>query len=233
MVMASEKILVVDDDPAIRNLVSRYLTHQNFEVESAKDGETALERFEQFHPDLVVLDINLPDTTGLKLCKEMQSQTGVLVLMLTSDKHRELEVLYIGADDYITKPFDLPVLEARVRAILKRQRPVADNEQRRLTYGDLVIDPARREVYLSDRLVSLSALEFDLLHCMARKPGRAWRRSELLQEVWNYDYEGEQRVVDVHIGQIRKKIEPDTSKPALIKTIRGVGYMFDRRDQDR
>ncbi|MGC9527262.1 MAG: response regulator transcription factor [Limnospira sp.] len=231
--MASEKILVVDDDPAIRNLVSRYLTHQDFKVESAKDGETALERFEQFNPDLVVLDINLPDTTGLKLCPEMQSRTGVLVLMLTSEKDMEGLGLTGGADDFISKPFKLEILDARVRTLLKRQRSVGEIEQRSLTYGDLVIDPARREVYVSDRLVSLSALEFDLLYCMARKPGRAWHRSELLQEVWDYDYEGEQRVVDVHIGQIRKKIEPNTDKPALIKTIRGVGYMFDRRTPDR
>ncbi|MEB3887479.1 response regulator transcription factor [Lyngbya sp. CCY1209] len=230
--MASEKILVVDDDPAILNLVSRYLTHQDFEVESAKDGETALERFEQFNPDLVVLDINLPDTTGLKLCPEMQSRTGVLVLMLTSEANLEAPGLIGGADDFISKPFKLEILDARVRTLLKRQRSVGDIEQRSLTYGDLVINPARREVYVSDRLVSLSALEFDLLYCLAKKPGRVWSREEILKEVWEVSYIGEQRVVDVHIGQIRKKIEPDKDKPALIKTIRGVGYMFDRRDQD-
>ncbi|MGC9527264.1 MAG: response regulator transcription factor [Limnospira sp.] len=233
--MASEKILVVDDDPAIRNLISRYLTQQDYEVESAKDGETALERFEQFNPDLVVLDVNLPDTTGFHLCQEMQSRTHVFVLLLTSLTGEDdiIEGFDKGADDYITKPFGLAELGARVRAILKRQRSVEDNEQRSLTYGDLVIDPARREVYLSDRMIALSALEFDLLYCLARKPGRVWSRREILEEVWEYSYEGEQRVVDVHIGQIRKKIEPNTDKPALIKTIRGVGYMFDRRTLDR
>ncbi|MEL7034757.1 MAG: response regulator transcription factor [Cyanobacteria bacterium J06592_8] len=233
--MDSAKILVVDDDPAIRNLIARYLSQQDYEVESAKDGHTALELFDQFSPDLVVLDVNLPDTTGFVLCQEMQSRTSVFILMLTSlsGEADKLKGFNQGADDYITKPFGLAELGARVRAILKRQRSVSDSEPRSLVYGDMLIDASRREVFIQDKLIPLSALEFDLLYCLASKPGRAWRRSELLQEVWDYDYEGEQRVVDVHIGQIRKKIEPDVNKPTLIKTIRGVGYMFDRRTKER
>ncbi|MGB3401280.1 MAG: response regulator transcription factor [Microcoleaceae cyanobacterium] len=233
--MASAKILVVDDDPAIRNLITRYLSQQDYEVEAATDGHLALEIFDKFHPDLVVLDVNLPDTTGFELCQEMQTRTSVFVLMLTSltGEADKIKGFSQGADDYITKPFGLAELGARVRAILKRQRSVTDNEPKSLVYGDLLIDPSRREVKIKEKFIALSALEFDLLYCLASKPGRAWRRSELLQEVWDYDYEGEQRVVDVHIGQIRKKIEPDTDKPALIKTIRGVGYMFDRRSQER
>ncbi len=233
--MASAKILVVDDDPAIRNLITRYLSQQDYEVEAAKDGHIALETFDKFHPDLVVLDVNLPDTTGFALCQEMQTRTSVFVLMLTSltGEADKIKGFNQGADDYITKPFGLAELGARVQAILKRQRSVTDNEPKSLVYGDLLIDPSRREVKIKEKFIALSALEFDLLYCLASKPGRAWRRSELLQEVWDYDYEGEQRVVDVHIGQIRKKIEPDTDKPALIKTIRGVGYMFDRRVQER
>jgi two-component system OmpR family response regulator len=233
--MASAKILVVDDDPAIRNLITRYLSQQDYEVEAAKDGHIALEIFDKFHPDLVVLDVNLPDTTGFALCQEMQERTSVFVLMLTSltGEADKIKGFKQGADDYITKPFGLAELGARVRAILKRQRSVTDNEPKSLVYGDLLIDPSRREVKIKEKFIALSALEFDLLYCLASKPGRAWRRSELLQEVWDYDYEGEQRVVDVHIGQIRKKIEPDPDKPTLIKTIRGVGYMFDRRSQER
>lgn len=233
--MASAKILVVDDDPAIRNLITRYLSQQDYEVEAAKDGHLALEMFDKFHPDLVVLDVNLPDTTGFALCQEMQTRTSVFILMLTSltGEADKIKGFNQGADDYITKPFGLAELGARVRAILKRQRSVTDNEPKSLVYGDLLIDPNRREVKIKEKDIPMSALEFDLLYCLASKPGRAWRRSELLQEVWDYDYEGEQRVVDVHIGQIRKKIEPDTDKPTLIKTIRGVGYMFDRRSQDR
>ncbi|HEY9863464.1 MAG TPA: response regulator transcription factor [Candidatus Obscuribacterales bacterium] len=230
--MASVKILVVDDDPAIRNLISRYLSQQDYQVETASDGHSALEKFEQFNPDLVVLDLNLPDTTGLALCREMQSRTSVFILMLTSEKDPKLG-LKEGADDFVTKPFDLEELNLRIKAILKRQRNPVDTQPRNLIYGDLTIDPNRREVYIQGELVGLSALEFNLLYCLARKPGRAWRRAELLQEVWDYEYEGEQRVVDVHIGQIRKKIEPDADQPSYIKTIRGVGYMFDRRTGER
>ncbi len=230
--MASAKILVVDDDPAIRNLISRYLGQQNYEVDTAGDGQSALERFELFNPDLVVLDLNLPDTTGLALCREMQSRTSVFILMLTSEKDPKLG-LKEGADDFVTKPFDLEELNLRINAILKRQRTPCDTQPKNLVYGDLIIDPNRREVHIRGELIALSALEFDLLYCLARKPGRAWRRAELLQEVWDYEYEGEQRVVDVHIGQIRKKIEPDADKPSFIKTIRGVGYMFDRRNGER
>lgn len=230
--MASAKILVVDDDPAIRNLISRYLGQQDYEVDTAGDGQSALERFELFNPDLVVLDLNLPDTTGLALCREMQSRTSVFILMLTSEKDPKLG-LKEGADDFVTKPFDLEELNLRINAILKRQRTPCDTQPKNLVYGDLIIDPNRREVHIRGELIALSALEFDLLYCLARKPGRAWRRAELLQEVWDYEYEGEQRVVDVHIGQIRKKIEPDADKPSFIKTIRGVGYMFDRRNSER
>ncbi|CAD5943243.1 Alkaline phosphatase synthesis transcriptional regulatory protein PhoP [Planktothrix tepida] len=230
--MASAKILVVDDDPAIRNLISRYLSQQDYQVDTAGDGHSALERFEQFNPDLVVLDLNLPDTTGLALCREMQSRTSVFILMLTSEKDPKLG-LKEGADDFVTKPFDLEELNLRIKAILKRQRTPVQTQPKSLVYGDLTIDPNRREVYIRGEIIPLSALEFDLLYCLARKPGRAWRRAELLQEVWDYEYEGEQRVVDVHIGQIRKKIEPDADKPSFIKTIRGVGYMFDRRTTER
>jgi two-component system, OmpR family, response regulator len=229
MVMASAKILVVDDDPAIRNLVHRFLTKQNYQMEAAEDGKTAMILFEQFNPDLVILDVNLPDSNGYSLCQEMQSRTGVFILMLTSrtDEADKIRGFTQGADDYITKPFSLGELGVRVGAILKRQRIVTTAEQQCLVFHKLVIDPVRREVKLNDEMVPLTALEFDLLHFLASHPGRVWRRSELIQEVWDYEYVGDQRVVDVHIGQIRKKIEIDTSQPALIQTVRGVGYKFE------
>lgn len=229
MTMASAKILVVDDDPAIRNLILRFLSQKNYQMQSAHDGKTALALFEQFNPDLVILDVNLPDALGYNLCQEMQSRTDVFVLMLTSradaaDKDKGFKQ---GADDYITKPFDLQELENRVAAILKRQRVVTATEQQRLVFDKLVIDPGRREVTIDNEIVPLTALEFDLLHFLACHPGRVLRRSELIQEVWEYDYVGDQRVVDVHIGQIRKKIETDSSQPSLIQTVRGVGYKFE------
>lgn len=231
--MAEAKILVVDDDPAIRNLIHRFLAKQDYQMESAEDGKGALAVFEHFTPDLVILDLNLPDTNGYELCKEMQSRTGVFVLMLTSrtDESDKIRGFNEGADDYLTKPFSLGELEVRVGAILKRQRPVTAAEQQCLTFNALAIDPVRREVTLEEEMVPLTALEFDLLHFLASHPGRVWRRAELIQKVWDYDYVGDQRVVDVHIGQIRKKIEKDISQPALIQTVRGVGYKFEPPDQ--
>jgi two-component system, OmpR family, response regulator len=227
--MAPVKILVVDDDPAIRNLVHRFLSQQGYQVESGEDGQTGLELFEQLNPDLVVLDVNLPDTTGYKLCQEMQSRTGVFVLMLTgrTDEADKMKGFAEGADDYITKPFSLVEIGARVAAILKRKRIVTPAQQQSLTFGKLLIDPVRREVTLGDQIIALTALEFDLLYCLASKPGRVWRRSELLHEVWDYEYVGDQRVVDVHIGQIRRKIETDANPTVMIKTVRGVGYQFE------
>ncbi|MBE9128433.1 MULTISPECIES: winged helix-turn-helix domain-containing protein [unclassified Coleofasciculus] len=229
MTMAAAKILVVDDDPAIRNLIMRFLSQKSYEMQSAEDGKTALVVFEQFNPDLVILDVNLPDAIGYNLCQEMQRRTDVFVLFLTSRSDASDRNLGFkqGGDDYITKPFDLQELENRVGAILRRKREVTPTEQTRLIFSDLVIDPVRREVTLHEKLVQLTALEFDLLHFLASHPGQVLRRSELIQEVWEYDYVGDQRVVDVHIGQIRRKIELDSSDPQLIQTVRGVGYKFE------
>jgi two-component system, OmpR family, response regulator len=227
--MTPEKILVVDDDPAIRNLIHRFLSQQGYQVESGEDGQSGLELFEQLNPDLVVLDVNLPDTTGYKLCKEMQSRTGVFVLMLTgrTDEADKMRGFAEGADDYITKPFSLVEIGARVAAILRRVREKKHPpEPQSRVFGQLAIDPVRREVILAGQMVALTALEFDLLYCLASKPGRVWRRSELLQEVWDYEYVGADRVVDVHIGQIRRKIEPDGNQNSMIQTVRGVGYKF-------
>lgn len=230
MALASaNKILVVDDDPAIRNLIFRFLSQQGYEMRQAEDGKTALEAFEQFNPDLVVLDVNLPDTLGYNLCQEMQRRTNVYVLLLTSraDEADKIIGFEKGADDYLTKPFGLVELGVRVAAILKRQRHLTNSEQQRLVFEKLVIDPVRREVTLNNEVIMLTALEFDLLHFLAKNPNRVWRRAELIQSVWDYEYVGDQRVVDVHIGQIRKKIEADASQPSLIQTVRGVGYKFE------
>jgi DNA-binding response OmpR family regulator len=205
------------------------LLKQNYLVESAEDGKTAIIMFEQFNPDLVILDVNLPDVIGFNLCQEMQSRSGVFVLLLTSrtDEADKIRGFSKGADDYLTKPFGLAELEVRVAAILRRQRVVTGTEHQRLVFDKLTIDPVRREVIINSEPIPLTALEFDLLYFLASHPGRVWRRSELIQEVWDYEYVGDQRVVDVHIGQIRKKIELDPTQSALIQTVRGVGYKFE------
>jgi DNA-binding response OmpR family regulator len=227
--MATAKILVVDDDPAIQNLIVRFLSHKDYQVESAECGKVALEVFDRLDPDLIILDLNLPDVNGKVLCEEMQGRTGVFVLVLTSstDTAEKIKLLGLGADDYLTKPFDLQELECRVAAILRRLRDRTNPTKPELIFGELAICPDRREVRIGTHFINLTALEFDLLLFLAKRPGKVWRRSELIQEVWDYDYVGDQRVVDVHIGQIRKKIEFDSAQPAMIHTVRGVGYKFE------
>jgi len=234
--MPPAKILVVDDDPAIRNLISRFLSQKNYQIESADNGKTALEIFAKFNPDLVILDVNLPDALGYNLCEEMQNRTDVFVLMLTSRTDTEDKAIGFrkGADDYLTKPFDLQELEFRVGAILKRKRSVAPSLGKQLlVFDNLTIDPDRREVTVDETLVPFTALEFNLLHFLASHPGQALSRPQLISEVWDYsEIVGDQRVVDVHIGQIRKKIERDPSQPLLIKTVRGFGYRFEAPSQE-
>jgi two-component system, OmpR family, response regulator len=229
--MANAKILVVDDDPAIRTLIVRFLGQKGYAVEAAIDGQSAWDIFQSFRPDLVILDINLPDTIGYTLCEEMQAVKDTYILILTSrtdatDKARGFSQ---GADDYLTKPFDIIELEHRVHAILRRQRsPVSPStETETYTLGSLSIDPLRHVVLIRDEVINLTALEFNLLYFLATHANKVWRRAELIQEVWGYDYVGDQRVVDVHIGQIRRKLEVMLPQPCPIRTIRGVGYIFE------
>jgi two-component system OmpR family response regulator len=232
---AGKKILVVEDELSIRTLVCRFLSSKhNYQVQSAEDGKTALTLFKQFDPDLVILDINLPDTSGAQLRQAMQESTNVCVLMLTSqdDQGSRLRMLSQGADDYMTKPFDLEELAVRVEVILRRIRDRKSHKQKVLTFGALTIDPERHEAKLSDELVELTALEFRLLYFLVSNPGRVWTRADLIREVWGHEFVGDPRVVDVHIGQIRKKIEVDTSQPTLIHTIRGVGYKFEHPEEE-
>lgn len=222
------KILLVDDDFGVRNLIYRFLSRK-YQIESAADGKMALSLFEQFNPDLVILDWNLPDANGYQLCQEMQSRTNVLVMILTSrtEESDKIRILSAGADDFMTKPFSLAEVEVRVQALLRRVRSINASPTQRLIFQQLVINPEGREVTLNDKPLSLTALEFNILHFLASHPGQAWSRPQLIQKIWGCDYVGDGRVVDVHIGQLRKKLEIDSNVPDFIKTVRGFGYKFE------
>ncbi|MEG3941827.1 response regulator transcription factor [Microcoleus sp. S36b_A3] len=228
VVDTTPKILVVDDDPAIRNLVHRFL-NQKYHVNSAADGDSALELFEEFKPVLVVLDWNLPDTTGYHLCQEMQRRTNVFVVMLSSrtDEADRLKVLSAGADDYICKPFGLAELAIRIEVVLRRMRLVTPS---RIVFDQFAIDSERREATLNDRTIKLTTLEFNILYFLASHSGQSWSRQQLIQKIWGWNCNDteEGKLVSVHIAQIRKKmIQVDPTGSQFIKTIRGYGYRFE------
>lgn len=230
---ASPTILIIDDDLAIRQLLHRFLSRQSYQVESAATGETALSVLEAFHPNLVILDLNLPDLSGLKLLQKIQYYADPMVLILTNLTTREDKINSFaqGADDFLSKPFDLDELTLRIKALLRRSKQVYPRFQSSLMFGNLIIDPVRCEVLLDGNPIHVTALEFRLLHFMAQQPGRVWSRPELLKGVWGYECIDDGRVVDVHIGQLRRKLEADRSAPELIHTIRGIGYRFEVRSE--
>lgn len=232
MTIALPKILVVDDDSAIRNLILGFFSQKNYQVESAKDGETALRLFEQYNPDLVILDVILPDIIGYTVCQRMkESRKSVLVIIVTSLTDVEHHVTGLElADAYVTKPFHLPVLEKQVQALWRLLQPpvtITERQRQPLVFEKLVIDPMHCEVTLGNQVVSLTPLEFELLYCLAKHPKQPWKRDWLLREVWGDEFVGELRVVDVHLDQIRRKIEPNPSQPSLIQTVPGFGYKFE------
>jgi DNA-binding response OmpR family regulator len=228
--MRSLRVLVVDDEVAIRDIVRRYLEADGFDVAEATNGQDALTRFTAVEPDLVVLDLMMPGMDGLEVLRRLRATSDVYVILLTAkaDEVDKLVGLSVGADDYLTKPFSPRELAARVRAVLRRRRDAArggaDGEV--LDFDDLVIDTARREVRRSGQDVDLTALEFDLLAALAKSPGRVFSRRQLLERVWGWDYVGDERVVDVHVRNLRRALGDDAADPSVIGTVRGVGYKF-------
>lgn len=224
-------ILVVDDEQPIVDLVANYLRAAGYSVYCAFDGPAALTLARSARPDLVILDVMLPGIDGIEVCRRLHQETDVFVIMLTArtEEVDKLIGLSVGADDYMTKPFSPRELVARVKAILRRSRPVAELTapcRPILQFEALVIDAERREVRWNEALVELTPREFDLLYALARQPGRVFTREELLQRVWGRDFLGIDRVVDVHIGTLRRKLEDNPAAPLLIQTVRGVGYKF-------
>ncbi|HEU5300274.1 MAG TPA: response regulator transcription factor [bacterium] len=230
----SQRILVIDDEPHIVELVKYNLAQAGYTVLTAHDGTEAVDRVRDAHPDLIILDIMLPYVDGLEVCRQIRAQFAVPILMLTA-KGGELERvvgLEIGADDYVTKPFSPRELVARVRAILRRagtERGPAPSAGP-LRGGGLVLDPATHEVTLNGRAVDLTAKEFELLRLLLGHPNRVFTRDFLLEHIWGYDYYGSTRTVDMHISRLREKIEDDPAAPTYIVTVRGVGYKFKAAD---
>jgi len=221
-------ILVVDDEDNIRNLVEAYLTPEGYTVHCAADGTQALALFRRYSPDLVILDIMLPGMDGLEVLQQIRRESEAYVILLTSRSEETDRVigLTVGADDYVTKPFSPRELVARVKAILKRGRNATGDEERTLHFAHIRIDGQRHEVWRDDEQIDLTALEFKLLKTLARYAGMVFSREQLLEQVWGYDFYGDDRVVDVHIGHIRQKLEHDPANPQFVVTIRGVGYKF-------
>lgn len=226
--MAKRKILIVDDNPKIVELVRLYLEKDGYRVFVAYDGLEALEVARQKQPDLIVLDLLLPGMDGLDVCRILRAESEVPIIMLTAKSTEEdkLVGLELGADDYLTKPFSPRELVARIRAVLRRVGKEAAQGPAELRFADLLIDRRSHEVQVRGEPVHLTPTEFRLLEVLAREPGRAFTRLELLDRVFGYDFEGFERTVDVHIKNLRKKIELDPKKPTHIKTVYGVGYKF-------
>lgn len=226
----SQHILVVDDDRQIARLVRSYLEQAGFRVTVAHDGETALHAMRRERPDLVVLDLMLPDRDGWDITRTVRadaSLSGTSIIMLTArvEVTDKIVGLKLGADDYISKPFNPREVVARVRAVLRRTAgQSAAGSARILQIGGLVFDPDRHEVHLDGQPVELTPTEFDLLHAMMASPGHAFTRSELIQRSLGYTYEGLDRTVDSHIKNLRRKIKPDPAEPTYIQTVYGVGY---------
>jgi DNA-binding response OmpR family regulator len=225
------KILVVDDEPNIREVVELYLRRDGHTVVSAADGEQALRLYRQTRPDLVVLDLVLPKVSGLEVCRRIQADERVPVVMLTARGEEEDRIvgLGIGADDYVVKPFSPRELAARVEAVLRRvnEARAGSGGEKSMVFGDLRIDPGAREVTIGDAPVTLTAREFDLLHHMASHPRRVFTRDYLMETVWGYAFAGDTSTVTVHIRRLREKIEPDPARPRYLQTVWGVGYRFD------
>jgi two-component system alkaline phosphatase synthesis response regulator PhoP len=220
------KILVIDDEPSIINLVSAYLKPEGYEVYTATDGNAGLKAARAFKPDLIILDLMLPGIDGVELLTRLRRESDVYVIMLTArtDETDKIVGLSVGADDYVTKPFSPRELVARIKAALRRIKATGATEERSvLSFRHVHIDVGAHTVSMDETPVELTSIEFDLLRALAENHGRVLSREQLLEKIWGADYFGEMRVVDVHLGHVRQKL----GNESLIATVRGVGYRFE------
>lgn len=224
----THKILVVDDEPALLNTVRAYLEQEGYTVQIANNGRSALHIFREFQPDLVILDIMLPEVDGLEVLRQLRQSSNVYVIMLTAkvDEVDKVIGLGMGADDYVTKPFSPRELVARIKATLRRLG--GDNHSpKELVSTRLRLDEAARLAWKDGQPLDLTPIEFDLLHTLMQHHRRALSREQLIEKVWGYDYYGDPRLVDVHVGRLRKKVEDDSTSPTMIVTAWGAGYRFE------
>ncbi len=224
-------ILVVDDEPTLRETLVDALEVEGFRVVAAADGREALQTFRAERPDLVLLDLMLPELSGIEVCRIIRAESGVPIVMLTA-KDSELDKvvgLELGADDYVTKPFSVRELSARIRALFRRsEQQAAESPPAIVDLGRMQADLAGHRLLRDGQTVPMKPKAFELLAFLLRHPGQVFTRDQLLEHVWGYDYAGETRTVDVHVHWLRSQIEPDPSNPQLIHTVRGVGYVFRR-----
>jgi two-component system response regulator MtrA len=217
------KVLVVDDDAALAEMLTIVLRNEGFDSRISTTGDRALHDFHDYRPDLVLLDLMLPGKDGIDVCREIRAESGVPIVMLTakSDTVDVVVGLESGADDYVVKPFKPKELVARIRARVRRfEEPAPES----LTIGDLAIDVAGHRVTRGDQTIALTPLEFDLLVCLARKPWQVFTREVLLEQVWGYRHAADTRLVNVHVQRLRSKVEHDPENPEIVVTVRGVGY---------
>lgn len=222
------KILVVDDEKKIREMIKNYLENEGFEVAESSNAGEALENIKRERPSLVVLDWMLPGMSGLEVCRIIRSESSIPVIMLTArtEEVDKLLGLELGADDYITKPFSLRELTARIKAVLRRADPGEEKKENTLKAGNLEINFDRHEVWSGGKRVNLTPTEFKILSILSGKPGRLYSRLQLLDAALGFTYEGYERSIDTHVSNLRKKIEPDPANPRYILTVHGLGYRF-------
>lgn len=224
--MSQVRILVIDDEQSIIDLVTAYLEKEGFDYRTAMDGQSGLKAMRTYKPDIVVLDIMLPGMDGLEVLAELRRESDAYVIMLTakSEETDKIVGLSVGADDYITKPFSPRELIARIKAAMRRMREGGTRSNlSTLTFKHLMLDRGARQVWMDEQEIELTAIEFDLLRVLAENPGIVLSREQILEKVWGYDYYGELRVVDVHVGHIRQKLGTED----IIATVRGIGYRFE------